>query len=75
MLTKKYILDGKNQIIGSKTAGFGNGYTIARDREGILLGRANQTLQNTRDSQGRLVSTKSSLLGNFLSAGHGSGQE
>jgi hypothetical protein len=52
----EHIRNGKNQIIGSKTSGFANGDTVARDRDGNILGHSNSTFRNTRDSKGNLVS-------------------
>jgi hypothetical protein len=43
MLKIEYVRDGKNQIIGSKTSGFGNGDTVARDRDGKILGHSTST--------------------------------
>lgn len=57
MLKVEYVRDGKNQIIGSKTSGFGNGDTVARDRIGKILGHSSSKFDNTRDANGRLTST------------------
>ncbi len=56
MLTKKFIRDGKNRLIGSVTTGFAGGSSIVRDAEGRILGRTNDRFSNTRDSHGDLVS-------------------
>lgn len=56
VLKTKYIRDGKNQIIGSITSGFDNGDTVARNRNGRILGHSNSIFHDTRDSAGRLVS-------------------
>jgi hypothetical protein len=56
MLKVEYVRNGKNQIIGSKTSGFANGDTVARDRDGKILGHSNDTFGNTRDSNGRITS-------------------
>ncbi len=56
MLKVEYVRNGKGQIIGNKTSGFANGDTVARDRDGNILGHSNSTFHNTRDSKGRLVS-------------------
>ena len=57
MLKKTYVKDGNNQAIGSVTSGFANGSAVARDTAGKVVGRASETFHNTRDAQGRLVST------------------
>ncbi|QNI31401.1 hypothetical protein H7849_20335 [Alloacidobacterium dinghuense] len=59
MLKKTYIRNGKNQIIGSETSGFGDDDTVVRDRDGKILGRANSRFHTTRDAHGRLVSINS----------------
>ena len=66
MLKKTYVRDGKNQIVGSITSGFSNGSLVARDCHGKLLGRASETFQNTRDAQGRLISTNTAADVNLL---------
>ena len=67
MLTTKYIRDGKNQLIGTTTTSTSsNGDTIVRDRNGKILGRANETFNNTRDSQGRIVSLNTADAGLLL---------
>jgi YD repeat-containing protein len=55
-----YVRDGQNQIIGSTTRGLANGDTVVRDREGHIVGHANDVFRNTRDAQGRLISRNSS---------------
>jgi len=57
LLRVEYVRNGKNQIIGSKTSGFANGDTVARDRDGRILGHSNSKFGNTRDSNGRITST------------------
>jgi hypothetical protein len=57
MLKVEYVRDGKNKIIGTKTSGFSNGDTVARDRDGKILGRSSSKFGNTRDASGRLTST------------------
>jgi hypothetical protein len=59
MLKVDYVRNGKNQIVGTKTSGFANGDTVARDSNGKILGHANSTFNNTRDAHGHLVSTNS----------------
>jgi hypothetical protein len=56
MLKVEYIRNGKNQIIGSKTSGFANGDTVARDRGGKVLGHSSDMFGNTRDLNGRITS-------------------
>jgi hypothetical protein len=46
MLKVEYVRNGKNQIIGSKTSGFSNGDTVARDRDGQILGRSSSKFDN-----------------------------
>jgi hypothetical protein len=57
MLKVEYVRDGKNKIIGTKTSGFSNGDTVARDSSGKVLGRSSNKFGNTRDASGRLTST------------------
>jgi hypothetical protein len=57
MLKVEYVRNGKNQIIGSKTSGFANGDTVARDRDGKILGHSSSKFDNTRNADGHLAST------------------
>ena len=57
MLKVEYVRDGKNQIVGSKTSGFASGNTVARDRDGRILGHSSYRFCNTRDGDGKLIST------------------
>jgi len=57
MLKVEYVRDGKNKIIGSKTTGFSNGDTVARDSSCKILGRSSNKFGNTRDASGRLTGT------------------
>ena len=57
MLKKNVIRDGRNRVIGSATSGYAGGSSIVRDAEGRLLGKTSETFHNTRDAQGRLIST------------------
>ena len=57
MLKKNVIRDGHNRVIGSVTSGFAGGSSLVRDAEGRLLGKTSETFHNTRDAQGKLVST------------------
>jgi len=63
MLKTEYIRDGRSQIMRSITSGFANGDTVARDRSGKILGHSNSTFENTRDSDGRLVSRNADNVG------------
>ena len=56
MLKVEHVRNGKNQIIGTKTNGFANGDTVARNRDGKILGHSNSKFGNTRDSSGRITS-------------------
>ena len=56
MLKFEYIRDGYNQIIGSRTSGMAGGITVARDRDGRILGSSSDLFRVTRDRDGRLVS-------------------
>jgi YD repeat-containing protein len=57
MLKKNVIRDGHNRVIGSVTTGYAGGSSIVRDQEGRLLGKTSEKFHNTRDAQGKLVST------------------
>jgi len=57
MLKVEYVRNGKNQIVGGKTSGFASGDTVARDRNGHIVGHSNERFSNTRDVDGRLTST------------------
>jgi YD repeat-containing protein len=60
MLSKEYLRDGTNQIIGSETSGFTNDETVARDAQGQIIGRSNDKYAITRDASGRIVSNNAS---------------
>jgi len=49
--------------MGSVTTGFANGDTLARDRDGRILGHSSDLFGNTRDGDGRLVSRDVSDVG------------
>jgi hypothetical protein len=49
------IRNGQGRILG-KTTSFSNGDTVARDRDGSILGRSSQQFGNTRGPNDRLVS-------------------
>src|SRR5215472_4307410 len=63
MFQTKYIRDGHGQIIGSQTENTETGDTIARDRDGKIVGHANERLGTTRDGDGRLVSRNTADTG------------
>ena len=54
-LDKKYIRDGKRQIIGSVTTGYAAETSIARDSNGVVAGRTSGRFNTTRDGNGGLV--------------------
>ena len=58
-LVKKYIRDGKNQIIGSVTNGFDDTTAVTRDGHNKITGRTNDRFHTTRDEHGKLVSINS----------------
>jgi len=55
-LEKKFIRDGRNNLVGSLTSGYSDSTEIVRDEEGKLLGKTNRRFSNTRDAHGRLIS-------------------
>lgn len=55
-LEKKFIRNGRNQLVGSVTSGYSDSTEIVRDEKGKLLGKTNGKFSNTRDSHNRLVS-------------------
>ena len=55
-LEKKYIRNGRNQLVGSVTSGYSDTTEVARDSQGKLLGKTNRKFSNTRDAHNRLVS-------------------
>lgn len=63
-LDKKYIRDGKRQVIGSVTTGFDsdNG-SVVRDTSGNIAGRTSDRYHETRDGSGKLVGTNSANAG------------
>ncbi|MGH9587554.1 MAG: hypothetical protein ACRD3F_11420 [Acidobacteriaceae bacterium] len=52
----EWVRDGHQQVLGSKTV-YDNGDTVARDRDGRVLGHSNAMFHNTRDRDGNLVRT------------------
>ena len=57
MLKKNVVRDGQNRVIGSVTTGYAGGSSLVRDAEGRLLGKTSEKFHNTRDAQGKLIST------------------
>jgi hypothetical protein len=66
MVKTEYIRDGKNQIIANLTTGLATADTVVREASGRILGHSNSVFNNTRDSQGRLVSRNSDNSGLLL---------
>ena len=56
-LSKLFVRDGKQQIIGSVTTGFSDSSSVVCDNSGNILGHTSERFSNTRDSSGRLVSS------------------
>jgi hypothetical protein len=63
MLKTTFIRDGHNQLLGTKTSGFSNGDTVARDRDGKILGHSSSRFASTRDSNGKLVCRNTADVG------------
>jgi hypothetical protein len=59
-LTKRYLRDGKNQIIGSITSGYSDTSSVVRDAHERIAGRTNERFNTVRDAHGNLVSINSS---------------
>ena len=59
-LTKRYLRDGKNRVIGSITSGYSNSSSVVRDEHEQITGRTNERFNTARDSHGNLVSINSS---------------
>jgi hypothetical protein len=55
-LEKKYIRNGRNQLVGSVTSGYSDSTEIVRDDKGKLLGKTNRNFSTTRNVRNRLVS-------------------
>ena len=55
-LEKKYIRNGRNQLIGSVTSGYSDTTEVARDAQGKMIGKTNGRMSNARDAHGRLES-------------------
>jgi len=58
-LTKRYLRDGKNRIIGSITSGYSDTSSVVRDERDQILGRSNERFNTIRDAHGNLVSINS----------------
>jgi hypothetical protein len=60
-LSKKYVRDGKNRIIGSITSGYSGGTSdVVRDGQEQIVGRTSDRFNTVRDAHGNLVSINSS---------------
>jgi len=59
-LTKRYLRDGKNRIIGSITSGYSDTSTVVRDEHDQIAGRTSERFNTVRDAHGNLVSINSS---------------
>ena len=57
MLKKRYVRDGRNQILGSVTTGFtGSFETLVRDPRDHVIGRTSVRFGTSRDEHDNLVS-------------------
>jgi hypothetical protein len=68
-LSKKYVRDGKRQIIGSVTSGFSDTSAVVRDEDNEIAGRTSERYDTTRDDHGNLVSINSPDAGLLLGNG------
>jgi hypothetical protein len=59
-LSKKYVRDGKNRIIGSITSGYSDTSSVVRDGQEQIVGRTSERFNTVRDAHGNLVSINSS---------------
>jgi hypothetical protein len=59
-LTKRYVRDGKNRIIGLITSGYSDTSSVIRDAHEQIAGRTNERFNTVRDAHGNLVSINSS---------------
>ena len=62
-LEKKYIRNGRNQLVGSVTSGYSDSTEVARDEKGHLLGKSNRKFSTTRDVRNRLLSIDTANAG------------
>jgi hypothetical protein len=58
-LTKRYLRDGKNRIIGSVTSCYSDTSSVVRDDHEQIAGCTNERLNTVRDAHGNLVSINS----------------
>jgi hypothetical protein len=58
-LTKRYLRDGKNRIIGSITSGYSDTSSVARDEHEQILGSTSERFNTVRDAHGNLASINS----------------
>lgn len=58
-LTKRYLRDGKNRIIGSVTSDYSDTSTVVRDEHDQIVGRTSERFNTVRDAHGKLVSINS----------------
>ena len=59
-LTKRYLRDKKNLIIGSITSGYSDTSSVVRDAHEQIAGRTNERFNTVRDAHGNLASINSS---------------
>jgi hypothetical protein len=59
-LSKRYIRDGKNRILGSITSGYSDSSSVVRDEHERIAGRTNERFNTVRDAHGNLASINSS---------------
>ena len=59
-LTKRYVRDGKNRIIGSITSGYSDTSSVVRDAHDQIAGRTSERFNTVRDAHGNLVSINTS---------------
>jgi hypothetical protein len=62
-LTKRYLRDGKNRIIGSITSGYSDTSTVVRDEHDQIAGRTSERFNTVRDAHENVVSINSSNPG------------
>jgi hypothetical protein len=59
-LTKRYLRDGKNRIIGSITSGYSDSSSVVRDAHDQIAGRTSERFNTVRDAHVNLLSVNSS---------------
>jgi hypothetical protein len=59
-LTKDYIRDGRNQIIGSVTSGYSDESEVVRDSDNQIAGHTSGLFNTTGDRNGSITSVNSS---------------